>query len=460
MADLPVDGNIVFQTDNMYDIGPAGANRPRDVYVAGRVLVIDNNHVLGGNANDMTLAHLGQNGTIQLRTYNANRWQITSSGHLQAVADNAYDIGASGANRPRNIYTAGAVFVRSASNWLDASGVNTVLAADGSGEVIVRTAGAQRWKVDNAGKFLAVTDNAYDIGSASAGRAHDLYLGRQFEGSGQVRAKGWFAAGSGHGAEIGVSAGEGFLISYDRPAGGYKPLVVSGSETYLGYSGNKAWKVGSGGHLQAVADNVYDIGTSSANRPRIGYFGSGVVVGSDGIKWKASGSNQNVMYASGSEDIQILRHFGTKKSTLLKIWAPNGAVTDREATIALVRGDNDEEFIDIYNNGYPDGDPVSVQYGIRVQRRGTGSYQPFVFDQDDGAEHGVNIKPMFVLRADRNAEFRAEWVRLPIPDTTSGNPDTSGWDVPEEGRIWFNNKSSPKAVKFWNGSAVKTLSGS
>lgn len=35
------------------------------------------------------------------------RWSITSSGHLLAVADNNYDIGASGATRPRNLYIAG-----------------------------------------------------------------------------------------------------------------------------------------------------------------------------------------------------------------------------------------------------------------------------------------------------------------------------------------------------------------
>lgn len=35
-------------------------------------------------------------------------WTVTSSGHLLGNADNAYDIGASGANRPRAIYVAGA----------------------------------------------------------------------------------------------------------------------------------------------------------------------------------------------------------------------------------------------------------------------------------------------------------------------------------------------------------------
>lgn len=373
--------DLLFSPDNTYNIGASGANRPKDCYLAGRVLVIDSNHVLGGNASDLTLAHLGATGTIQLRTGSANRWQITSSGHLQAVTDNAYDIGDISANRPR-----------------------------------------------------------------------DLHLGRLLQANNMVRAKAWYTGGgSGHGAEIGVTpAGDGALFSYDRTLSAYKPLHLSGSILYLGASNTKAWQVVSGGHLQAVTDNVFDIGASSANRPRIGYFGSGVVVGSDGIKWKASGTNENVMYASGSEDIQILRHFGTKKSTLLKIWAPNGAVSDREATIALVRGDNDEEFIDLYNNGYPAGDPVSVQYGIRVQRRGTGSYQPFVFDQDDGAAHGVNIKKMFVLRADRNAEFWGEWVQLPqVTADPSGAP---------AGALWFRTDKSE--IRYYNGSVVRVVSSS
>jgi len=32
------------------------------------------------------------------------RWQITNAGHFVAATDNTYDIGASGANRPRNVY--------------------------------------------------------------------------------------------------------------------------------------------------------------------------------------------------------------------------------------------------------------------------------------------------------------------------------------------------------------------
>lgn len=39
----------------------------------------------------------------------ANSWTFNSSGHVLASTDNAYDIGASGANRPRAIYCAGTI---------------------------------------------------------------------------------------------------------------------------------------------------------------------------------------------------------------------------------------------------------------------------------------------------------------------------------------------------------------
>jgi hypothetical protein len=42
--------------------------------------------------------------SIIFSTNNTNRWQINSSGHFLASTDNTYDIGASGATRPRTIY--------------------------------------------------------------------------------------------------------------------------------------------------------------------------------------------------------------------------------------------------------------------------------------------------------------------------------------------------------------------
>jgi hypothetical protein len=50
-------------------------------------------------------------GVLYLQSQFVNRW-IINTGHLTAVADNTYDIGASGASRPRNVYVANGVICR------------------------------------------------------------------------------------------------------------------------------------------------------------------------------------------------------------------------------------------------------------------------------------------------------------------------------------------------------------
>jgi hypothetical protein len=46
---------------------------------------------------------------VFFQTGGANKWQINNTGHFLAAADNVYDIGASAANRPRNIFVANQV---------------------------------------------------------------------------------------------------------------------------------------------------------------------------------------------------------------------------------------------------------------------------------------------------------------------------------------------------------------
>lgn len=106
--------------------------------------------------------------------------------------------------------------------------------------------------------------------------------------------------------------------------------------------------------------------------------------------------------------ITILRNFPPTSEqnnvlhTLLKIWAPPmkaaPASQSREATLALVRdlttgSEADQEFLDLYNNGYS----TSTQYGIRIQKRGSGQYRDFVFDQQD--ETGTKT-PLMILKVD------------------------------------------------------------
>src|SRR5262245_3609270 len=67
--------------------------------------------VFGWSANALYIgtqnAGTGVAREIRVQTGSTNRWQFTTTGHFQAFADNTYDIGQSGANRPRNLYVAG-----------------------------------------------------------------------------------------------------------------------------------------------------------------------------------------------------------------------------------------------------------------------------------------------------------------------------------------------------------------
>jgi hypothetical protein len=56
------------------------------------------------------------NDLFALATSNTNRWQVDASGNFIAFTDNAYNIGASGANRPANAYVYGKVWLGSGSS--------------------------------------------------------------------------------------------------------------------------------------------------------------------------------------------------------------------------------------------------------------------------------------------------------------------------------------------------------
>lgn len=81
-----ITSNLIF-TDNTYDIGASGATRPRDLFLS-RSLTVGGNTTLGDAAADTVTV----NGTV------------TSN---LIFTDNTYDIGASGATRPRNLFLAG-----------------------------------------------------------------------------------------------------------------------------------------------------------------------------------------------------------------------------------------------------------------------------------------------------------------------------------------------------------------
>jgi hypothetical protein len=84
------------QSFNVYNTYTDGAN-----YERGE-LVWNGNQFFIGTTNAGTGAARG----MVFKTANAGRWQIDGSGNFTAANDNSYDIGASGANRPRSVYVA------------------------------------------------------------------------------------------------------------------------------------------------------------------------------------------------------------------------------------------------------------------------------------------------------------------------------------------------------------------
>lgn len=209
----------------------------------------------------------------------------TMTGALLFSADNAHDIGAAGATRPRTIYGAGTVRFVAQSNSTPTysfdGDTDTGYTSSGANTLDLVTGGTYRWRINSSGHLLAVDDNTYDIGTSSATRPRNVYVATRAE------------LGSVGGAGVlsllpGTSNDHTYMQFFARSA---TPSTRSG---YVGYAGaatadfdinnqltghvristddTSRWVFQSNGHLVAQTDNAYDIGTSGSNRPRSAYF--------------------------------------------------------------------------------------------------------------------------------------------------------------------------------------------
>lgn len=89
---------INAQTFRVYNTYTDGSNYERGFF----------DWVLGSNEFTIGTQHAGTGIGRQMNfaTAGTRRWSILSTGHMVAYVDNTYDIGASGATRPRNLYMA------------------------------------------------------------------------------------------------------------------------------------------------------------------------------------------------------------------------------------------------------------------------------------------------------------------------------------------------------------------
>ncbi|MGD9725421.1 MAG: hypothetical protein AB7L09_03445 [Nitrospira sp.] len=106
--------------------------------VGGSGAAAVNGDVIIGDASTENL-YLGGATSVALYTGGTNKWSVPAAGHLLAASDDTFDVGASGANRPRTAYIATSVVVGSG---VTVDGNDITLAgvvkgpSDGSGVIV------------------------------------------------------------------------------------------------------------------------------------------------------------------------------------------------------------------------------------------------------------------------------------------------------------------------------------
>lgn len=121
-------------------------------FAAGGVRTIMDLDTSGGFSRFGSVTGGGTAYGVRIISANNPVWQWSTSGHYLAATDNTYDIGASGANRPRNIYVAGNV---TANNF--ALGANGSLGSSGDGVFLFRNnATTNSFTITAAGSNIAV----------------------------------------------------------------------------------------------------------------------------------------------------------------------------------------------------------------------------------------------------------------------------------------------------------------
>lgn len=205
---------------------------------------IANNLVIGTAAGGTGIQrNLTLDGAVlTFRNGSVSKWQI-NAGNLLAVTDNSFDIGASGATRPRNVFVAGSV-------------VATTVAIGAT----------PAYLTSDAGDTLALRNAA----NAQTFRVYSTY----------TDASNWERF------NFEYSGGVFNLYSSRLGAGQARPLG-------FGTNGGIQWNIVSAGHWAPANDNVFDFG-ASGSRIRTTYAGTSVVLGTAGILTSpASGTIQH-----------------------------------------------------------------------------------------------------------------------------------------------------------------------
>jgi len=219
-----------------------------------------------------------------------NAWVTGSSGHWLANVDNTYDIGASGATRPRSLYVGtdinmGGTFNRvsgSYSTILDNSGIRITSLGGTTGALRMLQTGIADNYINNeasTGNMVFVSDNA--ISEFKSGtEAQTVRVYNTFTDSSNYE-RGSIAWNSNN---FDITVGQ----SGTGSARSMRVFTTGSASLQLGANNSLQWSINTSGHFLAATDNTYDIGASGATRPRTVYAatsfisGNAVVAGSAG----------------------------------------------------------------------------------------------------------------------------------------------------------------------------------
>lgn len=266
---LAIQNGSAAQAFRVYGavIGPKFLSLAHDGTNGGTVYAQSGFLVLGSTGGDIYFQHTGV----------ANRWQMTSTGNWVAVTDNAYDIGALGATRPRSIYWATSALSSDGTvanpSYSFASALTTGLHLSNP-DILVSISGVDKAQISSSG--VTIPDGAsfgFAVGTLPGGPNVRLWRG----GAGILQQSN---SGSAQASYLyNTTDSDTAPVNFERGIWAWRTNLLvfgtekSGSGTARGIdfmTGNVGrWTIGATtGHFTADVDNATDIGTSGAFRPR------------------------------------------------------------------------------------------------------------------------------------------------------------------------------------------------
>lgn len=119
LLNLQVGGTTLMKVTKVgkIDLSAVTGGIAMEVGSSRAINAINGDHFFGSSGETISgnspSIHMRSNDNIIFRTQNTVRWQFQTTGHFFASTDDTYDIGAAGANRPRNMYLAGGTVIMS-----------------------------------------------------------------------------------------------------------------------------------------------------------------------------------------------------------------------------------------------------------------------------------------------------------------------------------------------------------